>query len=205
MHEPVNCILCRHKSTRDAGRARAAIGLQHITIEVDGSLAQFSQIEHGTHRAANEALNFLRSATLFAAGGFAIATRVRCAGQHAIFGCDPAFAAALFVSWYFFFHRGGTQNTGIAKLNEHRAFCVHGVAACDPNYTQLILLSCMCACDGCGSVGHGEAMFKFEIMGLIGPIGPIDLRGHEAQWPSPQQISSASLPYPRKNQCQFTV
>jgi hypothetical protein len=86
---------------------------------MDGSLAQFFQIEHRSHRAANEALNFLRSAALFATRSFPIAACVRCSGQHAILSRNPTFAAALFVSRHFLFYRSRAQNTGIAKLNEH--------------------------------------------------------------------------------------
>ena len=59
-----------------AARARAAVGLQHVAIELDGALAQRLQVEHGAHRAADQALDFLGAAALLAAGRLAVAAGV---------------------------------------------------------------------------------------------------------------------------------
>ena len=147
MHKPLHSILCRHKCARDTGSARTAIRLKHITVEVNGSLPQFFQIEHSTHRTANQALNFLGSATLFATRCFAIPAGVCRTWQHAIFGRYPSLAAAFFMSWHLLFHRGCAQHTGVTKFNQHGAFSMHGITTCNANSTQLIFISVMGACE----------------------------------------------------------
>jgi len=60
------------------------------------------------------------------------------AGQHAVFGSDPAFARAFFVARHFLFHRRGAQHFGVAKLNQHRAFGMHGVVTGNAHGAQLV-------------------------------------------------------------------
>jgi hypothetical protein len=106
----VHRVLRRDERAGDGGGARAAVGLQHVAVQVDGALAQLLEVEHRTHGAADQALDFLGAAALLAARGFAVAAGVGGARQHAVFGRDPAFAAALFVAGHFFFHRRGAQH-----------------------------------------------------------------------------------------------
>jgi hypothetical protein len=110
--QPVHRVLRRHKGAGDGGGARAAVGLQHIAVEVDGAFAQLLQVEHRAHGAADQALDLLRAAALLAARGLAVAAGVGGARQHAVFGRDPAFAAAALVAGHLFFHRGGAQHAG---------------------------------------------------------------------------------------------
>jgi hypothetical protein len=132
----IDGVLRRHKGAGDAGGAGAAVSLDHVAVKVDGALAEFLQVKHRAHRAADEALDFLRAAALLAAGGFAVAAGVRGAGQHAVFGGDPAFAAAFFMAGHFFFDGGGAQHLGAAELDQHRAFGVGGVVAGDAHAAQ---------------------------------------------------------------------
>jgi len=134
--QPVDRILRGHKGTGDAGGAGAAVSLQHIAVEVNGALAQFFQIEHRTHGAADQALDFLRAAALFAACGLAVAAGMGGAGEHAVFSRHPALAAAFFVARHFFFDRSSAQDAGVAKLDQHRAFGVNGVATGDAHLAQ---------------------------------------------------------------------
>ena len=127
----VHSILSGHKGAGDAGSSSAAVGLNHVTVEVNGSFAEFLQVEHRTQGAANQALDFLGAPTLFAARGLAVAAGVCGARQHAVFGGDPALTAAFFMAWHLFFHRGGTQHLGRTKLDQHRAFGVGGVSTGD--------------------------------------------------------------------------
>jgi hypothetical protein len=45
----VDRVLRRHKSAGDGGRARAAVGLQHVAVQVDGAFAELFQIKHRAH------------------------------------------------------------------------------------------------------------------------------------------------------------
>jgi hypothetical protein len=96
------------------------------------------EVKHRPHGAANQPLDFLGAAALFAARRLAVTAGMGGAGQHAVFGRDPAFTAAFFVARHFFFNRSGAQHLGIAKLDQHRAFGMHGVAASDAHRAQLI-------------------------------------------------------------------
>ena len=60
------------------------------------------------------------------------------ARQHAVFSRYPALATAFFVRRHAVFHTGGAQHLGIAKLNQHRAFGVDGVATGDFDGAQLV-------------------------------------------------------------------
>ena len=141
MHEPIDGILGGHKRTRDTGCASAAIGLQHIAIQMDGALTQFFQIKHGAHGTANEALNFLCAATLFTACCFAVTACVCGARQHAVFSRHPTFTTALFVSWHFFFNRSRAQHACVAKFDQDRAFGMDGKASRYLHFAKLILFS----------------------------------------------------------------
>ena len=82
---------------------------------------------------------------------------MRGAWQHAVFGSDPTFPAALFVAGDFFFHRRSTQNFGVAKLYQHRAFSMNGAAAGNAHRAKLV----------CGTVaaqcfGHGFKVFFWQ-------------------------------------------
>ena len=97
-------VLRRYKGAADGCRAGAAIGLQHITVKMNGALAQLGQVKHGAHAAPDQALDFLRPAALLAACRFPVAAGMGGAWQHAVFGRHPAFAAALLVRRHLFFH-----------------------------------------------------------------------------------------------------
>ena len=92
--EPRAGIRQRHLGAGDRGRARAAVGLQHIAVERDRALAQRRQVQRRAQRAADQALDLLRAPGLLAPGRFARAARVGGARQHAVFGGDPALALA---------------------------------------------------------------------------------------------------------------
>ena len=76
------------KAAGDAGRAGAAVGLQHVAIDGDGAGAQGGQVDGGPQAAADEPLDFLAAAVDLAPLPFF--TRGGAAGQHAVFGRDPA-------------------------------------------------------------------------------------------------------------------
>ena len=111
----VHGVLRGDEGAGDGRRARAAVGLQHVAVEVDGALAQLLQVEHGAQRAADQALDLLRAAALLAARRLAVAAGVGGARQHAVFGRDPALAAAALVRRHLLLDRGGAQHAGVRR------------------------------------------------------------------------------------------
>ena len=63
----------RHPGAGDGGGARAAVGLQHVAVERDLSLAHRREVDDGAQRAADQALDLLRAAGLLAARRLAVA------------------------------------------------------------------------------------------------------------------------------------
>ena len=126
------------KCPGDGRSARTAIGLDHIAVKGNGALTQQLQVKHGPQRTANQPLDFLGTATLFALGRLAVAAGVGGTRQHAVFSGHPAFARTPLVRRHLFLHRCRTQHLGVAELDEHRSFCVHGVVAGDAHRPQLI-------------------------------------------------------------------
>ena len=55
-------VVQRHPGAGDRGRARAAIGLDHVAIDGDLPLAERGEVDHGAQRAADQALDLLRAA-----------------------------------------------------------------------------------------------------------------------------------------------
>lgn len=123
---------------RDARRARAAVGLDHVAIEVQRAWAERVQIEYRAQRAADQALNFLRSAGLLAARRFAVAARVRRTRQHPVFGGEPALAALAQEFGHALGDARRADHFRVAELDEHRAFRMLRVVARDAHVAQLV-------------------------------------------------------------------
>ena len=92
-------------------------------------MAERAQIHDGAKRTTDQALDFLRPAALFAARRFAIAARMSSARKHAVFRGQPTLIAIAQERRHLFFHAGGAQHFGVAKLHQHRAFGMLGVGA----------------------------------------------------------------------------
>ena len=99
----------RDEAAGDRRGARAAVGLQHVAVDRDRALAERLQVDHRAQRAADQALDLLRAAGLLAARRLARRARMGGARQHAVFGRDPALAAA----------RAGTPGTPSSTLAVH--------------------------------------------------------------------------------------
>ena len=98
--------------------------------------------------AADQPLDFLRAAALFALGGFARTARVRGARQHAVLGGDPALALAAQKSGHAFFDGGGAQHARVAELDQHRTFGMLRETTGEAHGAQLI------GCAAAGTGGH---------------------------------------------------
>ena len=111
----------------DRGGARAAVGLQHVAVDLDGPLPERREVDHRAQRASDQALDLLRAPGLLAARRLALGARVGRARQHAVLGGHPAAAAVLQERRHALLDARGAQHAGIAELDQHRAF---GVLAC---------------------------------------------------------------------------
>ena len=91
---PLDAVAERHPAAGDRGGAGAAVGLDDVAIDRDLALAEADQIDHGAERAADQALDLQRPAGLLAGRRLAARALGGGARQHAVFGGDPALAAA---------------------------------------------------------------------------------------------------------------
>jgi ATP-dependent RNA/DNA helicase IGHMBP2 len=104
----------------DAGGAGAAIGFQHVAIDGDQPLAQRCEVGDGAQTAADQALDF-RGASIHVPAAFAAFSRLGAAGEHVVFGSDPAFPPALQPGRHARIDAGGAQDGGPAGLIEDAA------------------------------------------------------------------------------------
>jgi hypothetical protein len=118
----------RHPGAGDAGGAGAAVGLQDVAIDVYLPLTHGGQIDDGAQRAADQTLNLLGAARLFAASSLTVRAGMGRAWQHAVFCSDPAAPRIAQKRWHLLVDRGGAEDVGLAELHEARAFSVTGEA-----------------------------------------------------------------------------
>jgi len=88
--------------------------------------------------AADEALNLLRAAGLLARRRLAPHALMRGAGQHAVFGRDPALAGALQEGWRLFFQAGRDQHMGVAEAHKAGSLGMLGEAGFQADGAHLI-------------------------------------------------------------------
>ncbi|MNN41409.1 hypothetical protein D3C81_1555270 [compost metagenome] len=108
----------------DRGGAGAAVGLDDVAVDQDLTLAERLQVDHGAQGAADQALDFLGAARLLAGGGFTTAARVGGAGQHTVFGRDPALTGVAHPARHLFLDGGGAQHPGVTERHQARALGV---------------------------------------------------------------------------------
>src|SRR5690606_31862494 len=126
---------------RDGRGACAAIGLQHVAIDADLTLAERLQVHHRTKRTADKALDFLRAAGLLAGARLAAHALMGRARQHAVFGGDPALPAALEPRRHPLFKARRAEDMGIAEAHEAGAFGVLGDAGFEADGAHFMRLT----------------------------------------------------------------
>ena len=137
-HKPLTGQMKGNTGTRNRGRPGATIGLQHVTVEANLALAKRFHIGDSAQGTANQALDFLGPARLFSARGFAIRALMGGAGQHAVFGCDPARARPAHPLWNTLFNTGGAQHMGIAEDRQTGALGVFGRPGLELDLAHLV-------------------------------------------------------------------
>src|SRR5689334_707654 len=127
---PVDRVAKGYPGAGDRSAARAAVGLDHVAVDAKRALAERTQIGDGAQAPADEPLDLVGAPRLPALGGFPPHARVGRAGQHAVFGSDPALPPALEEGRNVGFDARRAENAGLAALDQYRAF---GVARVTPN------------------------------------------------------------------------
>src|SRR5205085_10693173 len=122
-------------------RARAAVGLQHIAVEMDRPLPERREIDDRAERATHQPLNLLRASALLAARRLAIGAGIGRARQHAVLRRDPAATAVLEEGRPSLLDRSSAQHARVAELDQHRAFGMLGVVALNADRAQLVRLA----------------------------------------------------------------
>src|SRR5262249_9138126 len=77
----------------DGRGARAAVGFQDVAVDPEGAFADLGQVDDGAEAAADESLDF-DAAAIDPAAAVARLARGRAAGEHSVFGGEPALAGA---------------------------------------------------------------------------------------------------------------
>ena len=108
-----------YAGTVDGSGASPAVGLEDVAVDVDGALAESGAVGYSSEAAAYQALNFGGAASHCR---FALGTGERGAGQHGIFGGDPADASTAQEGRNALLHRCGADDSGHAHLHEGRTF-----------------------------------------------------------------------------------
>jgi len=106
----------------DGGGACASVGLEDIAVEDDGALAEGFHIDDGAERAADEALDLVGASADLAALGLAGGAGEGGAGEHAVFGGDPAAAAVAQPCGNALFYGDVAEDAGVADFDEDGAF-----------------------------------------------------------------------------------
>lgn len=123
------------EATADAGSASAAVGLEDFTVDGEGTFAEFIEVGDCAERAADESLDFGGASVDFA-GSFALFAGLGAAGEHIVFGGDPAFSGADEPGWDIIFEGGGAEDEGIAAAIEHAPAGVFGEVALNGDGTE---------------------------------------------------------------------
>ena len=121
----------------DARGAGAAVGLEHVAVDLDGELAEGEGAHRGAEGAADEALDLLGAS----AGALALAAGALDGGarEHGVLGRHPALAGAALVRRRPGFDGRGAMHQGAAHADEAGALGVGIGAALEGDGAKLII------------------------------------------------------------------
>ena len=106
----------------DGGGAGSSVGLEDVAVEDDGALAEGLHVDYAAEGAADEALDLVGAAADLAAFGLAGGAGEGGAGEHAVFGGDPAAAGVAEPAGDALLDGGIAEDAGVAGLHEDGAF-----------------------------------------------------------------------------------
>ena len=105
----------------DRRAARAAVGRQHVAVEVDRALAERLEVDRDAQRAPDQALDLDRAPVELALGDVARLAVAGRRGQHPVLGRDPARAAAGHPARDALLHGCRADDARLALRDERRA------------------------------------------------------------------------------------
>jgi hypothetical protein len=125
----------------DRSRARAAVGLEHVTVHRDLELGDHPEVGDRAQRPPDEALDLLSASGLATARRFPIRTLESRTGKHRVLGRHPTASGAPQPRRDTIFERRGAQDAGAAEVDEHRAHRELGEVAHEQHRPQLVGLT----------------------------------------------------------------
>src|SRR5438132_2731535 len=120
----------------DRGCAGATVCLEDVAVYGKGALAEEVELGDGAERAADEALDL--GGAPRASAGLAGGAGVSGAGEHAVFGGDPAGAAADGEAGQAVLDRDGAEDARLAHVDEGRALGMRKVAGDNRRRAQFV-------------------------------------------------------------------
>src|SRR5687767_8739422 len=125
-HHPVERLLDRYGGAGYRGRACSAVGDQNVAVDLDREFAELEIVQHGTHAAADQTLNFLSSPAELRS--LARGASARCARKHCVLSGKPSLAAAPAPTRDAVFNACGTKHPGGSESDQTRAFGIRSNA-----------------------------------------------------------------------------
>ena len=128
----------RHEAAGDGGRARAAVGLQHVAVERDGALAQAPSgpTTARSERPISRWISWVRPLCLPRAASRAMRVCVA-RGSMPYSAVIQPWPLPRRKRWHAVLDARRAQHLRVAELDQHRAFGVLGVAAREAHRPQL--------------------------------------------------------------------
>src|SRR6185437_699074 len=145
-HQPRERVAHGDAGAGDRRRARAAVGLQHIAVDLERDLAEPKVIQHRAQAAADESLNLLRAPANLRP--LARRARVRGAWQHRVLRGEPAFAASFAPARYALFDACRAQHARRSEGDETGSFGVRRGAAIERDEAKVVRAASGARC-GC--------------------------------------------------------
>src|SRR6185312_2272887 len=99
--------------------ASAAVGLDDVTINPDGALAELVEFGDGSKGTSDEPLNFVSAPALPPSIHLSWRAGQRGAWQHAVLAGYPSFAGIAQERWHGFFNGGRADDAGITDFNQY--------------------------------------------------------------------------------------
>ena len=138
---PAHGVHERHICAGDRRCSGAAVGLQHVAVDLHLVFAERLHVDHATQAATDQSADLMRASADLAAHGFTIGAVCSGSRQHRIFRGDPAQAGVLAPTWHACGERGRAHHSRIAAFHKHGSFRNIREMTGDAHRTQLIHLA----------------------------------------------------------------
>ena len=133
-------VVQRDHAAGDGRTARAAVRLQHVTVDRDRARSQLFHIYRGAQGAADEARNFRAARIEPSLLGFAFLALQGGGGEHGVFGSDPPATCVAQEGRHLFFDAGGAEHPRSAPLDQDGSGGMSGKVADNLDGAKLVRL-----------------------------------------------------------------